>query len=220
MAIYGFGSTLDGEEFKDEFFNDEKIILGWNAENAQDLYSLVSRIKIGDIIYLKTNQPGGRTVKIKGIGEVKAIELLAAIELGKRIFLKQSTPKEKMDNPNKIWSSSRYLFYGKKQELFYCYFLDHKKQLIERKLLFMGTTNQATTHTREIFKEAYLVSASSVVCLHNHPSNDVRPSKEDIRFTKRLMEIGMLQGIPVVDHIIVGDHSYYSFYEHSNVLNI
>lgn len=84
----------------------------------------------------------------------------------------------------------------------------------------MGTTNQATTHTREIFKEAYLVSASSIVCLHNHPSNDVRPSKEDIRFTKRLMEIGMLQGIPVVDHIIVGDHSYYSFYEHSNVLNI
>ncbi|MBQ7612013.1 MAG: hypothetical protein IJU92_02955 [Spirochaetaceae bacterium] len=70
MAIYGFGSTLDGEEFKDEFFNDEKIILGWNAENAQDLYSLVSRIKIGDIIYLKTNQPGGRTVKIKGIGVV------------------------------------------------------------------------------------------------------------------------------------------------------
>ena len=159
-------------------------------------------------------------IKIKGIGEVKAIELLAAIQLGKRIFLKQSTPKEKMDNPNKIWSSSRYLFYGKKQELFYCYFLDHKKQLIERKLLFMGTTNQATTHTREIFKEAYLVSASSIVCLHNHPSNDVRPSKEDIRFTKRLMEIGMLQGIPVVDHIIVGDHSYYSFYEHSNVLNI
>ena len=70
MAIYGFGSTLDGEEFKDEFFNDEKIILGWNAENAQDLYSLVSRIKIGDIIYLKTNQPGGRTAKIKGIGVV------------------------------------------------------------------------------------------------------------------------------------------------------
>ena len=84
----------------------------------------------------------------------------------------------------------------------------------------MGTINQATTHTREIFKEAYLVSASSIVCLHNHPSNDVTPSKEDILFTDRLMKVGNMHGIKLVDHIIVGDNSFYSFYEHSNVLNI
>ena len=125
-----------------------------------------------------------------------------------------------MQDPKSIWESSKYLFYRKKQELFYCYYFDNKQKLIERKLLFMGTINQATTHTREIFKEAYLVSASSIVCLHNHPSNDVTPSKEDILFTDRLMKVGNMHGIKLVDHIIVGDNSFYSFYEHSNVLNI
>ena len=84
----------------------------------------------------------------------------------------------------------------------------------------MGTINQATTHTREIFKEAYKLSASSIVCLHNHPSNDITPSKADILFTERLMKTGTIQGIPVVDHIIVGINSFYSFYEHSNILNL
>ena len=144
-------------------------------------------------------------VKINGIGEVKAIELLASIELGKRIFLKESKKLERLENPQAIWESSRYLFNGLKQEHFYCYYFNNKQELIERKLIFMGTINQATTHTREIFKEAYKVSASSIVCLHNHPSNDVTPSKADIIFT---------------DHIIVGDNSFYSFYEHSNILNL
>ena len=84
----------------------------------------------------------------------------------------------------------------------------------------MGTINGAVTHTREIFKEAYKVSACSIVCLHNHPSNDTTPSKEDILFTERLMRTGTIQGIPVVDHIIVGDDSYYSFYENRHSLNL
>ena len=77
----------------------------------------------------------------------------------------------------------------------------------------MGTINRSVVHPREIFKEAYLLSASSIVCMHNHPSGDVTPSHEDIVFTKNIMEIGQIQGIPVVDHIIVADDEYYSFYE-------
>lgn len=84
----------------------------------------------------------------------------------------------------------------------------------------MGTINRSITHMREIFKEAYKLSASSIVCIHNHPSNDVTPSKEDIKFTKNLFKTGELQGIPVADHIIIGDDSYYSFYEHINILNL
>lgn len=83
----------------------------------------------------------------------------------------------------------------------------------------MGTVNKSITHPREIFKEAYKNSASSIVCLHNHPSNDLCPSMADINFTKSLMEIGRIQGIPLIDHIIVGDDSFYSFYEHGNILN-
>ena len=159
-------------------------------------------------------------MKIKGIGEVKAIELLASIELGKRILLKDVKKLEILDNPKIIWESSRYLLNDKKQEYFYCLYFDNKQRLIERKLLFMGTINRPITHMREIFKEAYKLSASSIVCIHNHPSNDVTPSKEDIKFTKNLFKTGELQGIPVADHIIIGDDSYYSFYEHINILNL
>ena len=83
----------------------------------------------------------------------------------------------------------------------------------------MGTLNKSIVHPREIFKEAYLVSASSIICMHNHPTGDVSPSKEDINITRTLMRIGKIQNIPIVDHIIVGDNGYYSFYEH-NILDI
>ena len=150
--------------------------------------------------------------EIKGIGEVKAIELIAAIEFGKRIFF-QRLDKKKLKTPEEIWKDARYFFHGKKQEIFVCYYFNSKQELIEKKQLFTGTVNKSITHTREVFKEAYKVSAHSIVCLHNHPSNDTTPSKEDILFTKALMETGNIQGIPVVDHIIVGENNYYSFYE-------
>ncbi|MCI8347803.1 MAG: DNA repair protein RadC [Bacilli bacterium] len=155
---------------------------------------------------------------IKGVGEVKAIELIATIELGKRIFLaKAGKDNIKMCNPKEIWNMTRYLFYGKKQEYFYCLYLNNKQELIERKLLFMGTINRSIVHPREVFKEAYLVSASNIICMHNHPSGDVTPSKEDLYFTKNLAEIGKMQGIPIIDHIIVSDDSYYSFYENKDI---
>lgn len=159
-------------------------------------------------------------MKIKGIGEVKAIELLACIELGKRIFLTSSKPAKKLATPKEIWEDSKYLFSALKQEHFYCFYFNNKNELLERKLLFIGTINQSITHPREIFKEAYRLSASSIVCLHNHPSNDPNPSKADILFTEKIIKAGNIQGIPIIDHIIVGENSYYSFYEHKNILNL
>lgn len=81
----------------------------------------------------------------------------------------------------------------------------------------MGTLNRSSVHPREVFKEAYLRSASSIICIHNHPSGNITPSKEDIRLTKALKEIGDTFGIPVLDHIIISDNSYYSFYEQSDI---
>lgn len=153
-------------------------------------------------------------LEIRGIGFVKAIELLGAIELGKRIwYQKENLQKKKMTTAKKIWENTKYLFANKNQECFYCLYFDNKQKLIEEKLLFMGTINRSVVHPREIFKEAYLLSASSIVCMHNHPSGDASPSHEDILFTKNIMEIGRIQKIPVVDHIIVTDYEYYSFYE-------
>lgn len=190
---------------------------GTKNKNVKELaIDILKKYEIVDLKDISINN----LMKIKGIGEVKAIELLASIELGKRIYLKESKTLEKLETPKEIWESSRYLLNNKKQEFFYCLYFDNKQRLIERKLLFMGTINRSVTHMREIFKEAYKVSASSIVCIHNHPSNDITPSKEDIKFTRNLIKTGELQGIPVVDHIIIGDDSYYSFYEHISILNL
>ncbi len=190
---------------------------GTREKNVNELS--IELLKKYDLIDLKNITLSDLT-KIKGIGEVKALELIAALELGKRIFLRDSKALQKLDNAKAIWESSKYLFTGLKQEYFYCYYFNNKQELIEKKLIFMGTINSATTHTREIFKEAYLVSATSIVCLHNHPSNNIEPSKADIFFTEALMRTGEIQGIPIIDHIIVGETNYYSFYEHKESINL
>lgn len=154
---------------------------------------------------------------IKGIGKVKALHLLASVELGKRVLMKNSNNHLRYTNPKDIFESVRYLFAGKKQECFYALYFNQKQELLERKLLFMGTVNRSIVHPREVFREAYLLSASSFICVHNHPSGDVTPSYEDIRLTKALMEIGEMNGIPVLDHLVVSDDSYYSFREHGRM---
>ena len=110
-----------------------------------------------------------------------------------------------------------YLFKNKNQEEFYCLYLDNKKKYIDKIKLFTGSINISIVHPREIFKEAYLSSAAYIICIHNHPSGNVIPSKEDINVTNTLVKIGSMQGIPIIDHIIIGNNNYYSFYE-NNVL--
>ena len=154
---------------------------------------------------------------IPGIGLVKGITLKAAIELGRRVYQKNLNNNIKLNSSNLIYDYIKNRLIDKKQEQFIAIYLDTKKYLIEDKLLFIGTLNNSVVHPREIFKYAYLVSASSIICVHNHPSNDVLPSKEDLIFTKKLVEIGKIQGINVIDHIIVGNNNYYSFYDNGDI---
>ena len=87
--------------------------------------------------------------------------------------------------------------------------------LILKKEIYKGTIDSVTIHPREIFKEAIKESASFIIIMHNHPSGDTTPSKEDIEITNRLMQVGQIVGIKVLDHIIISNESYYSFYENS-----
>lgn len=195
------------------------IILRTGTKNysATDLaIELLKRYNVQQLHDITIN----KLTKIKGIGEVKAIELLATIELGKRIYVKKKQNLIKLTSPKLIWEDSKHLFINLKQEYFYCLYLNNRQELLERKLLFMGTINQSITHPREIFKEAYRLSASGIICMHNHPSGDLTPSKADISFTEKLVRIGNIQGIPILDHIIIGEDEYYSFYENSNILNM
>ena len=155
---------------------------------------------------------------IKGIGKVKAIELLAVIELGKRIYAEvNDNDLINCTSPVNIINYFNYLFKDKKQEEFYVIFLDNKKKYISKKLLFIGSINYSIVHPREIFKEAYLCSASFIICLHNHPSGDSYPSKEDDNITRKIKEIGLIHGIPLIDHIIIGKNNYYSYFENEKI---
>lgn len=200
---------------KENLSNSELLALilktGIKDINAVDVANNLLK-EIGNITNLK-NINLNTLKNIKGIGEAKAIELIALTELSKRIHFNLNDKKIKLSNPKIIYEQNKYLFDGLKQEHFYALYLNNKKELIERKLLFMGTINKSVVHPREVFKEAYNLSASSIVCMHNHPGGDFLPSPEDIKLTKALIEIGNLNGIPIVDHLIITNDGYYSFYE-------
>ncbi len=155
-------------------------------------------------------------ISIPGIGNAKACSLLAIIEVAKRISKERTSLNNIcIKSADVAFEYFKSIFEDKKQEYFYAIYLDNKKKAIETKLLFIGTLNQSIVHPREVFKEAYLLSASSIICVHNHPSGNITPSKEDIVLTKRLCDIGMLMGIKLVDHLIIGSDTYYSFLENN-----
>jgi DNA repair protein RadC len=151
--------------------------------------------------------------EIKGIGQVKGINILAAVEFGKRI--QQFKEKERYvirspeDGANYVMEEMSSL----KQEHFVTIFLNTKNQVIHRQTIFIGSLNASIVHPREVFREAIKRSAASIICAHNHPSGDPTPSQEDIHVTKRLSESGKMIGIELLDHLIIGDHKFISLKE-------
>jgi len=152
---------------------------------------------------------------IKGMGKIKSIELIAAIELGKRVYETVPNIYKKYENVNKIYEGFKDLIKDEKQENFYALYFDTKQNLIDYKLLFKGTLNVTTVHPRDIFKEAFLLNAASFIIIHNHPSGDPLPSKPDVDLTNQINTISKIMGINFLDHIIIGQDKYFSFYEES-----
>ncbi|MEZ0119630.1 UNVERIFIED_ORG: DNA repair protein RadC [Heyndrickxia coagulans] len=147
---------------------------------------------------------------IKGIGTAKAVQILAAIELGRRIANLQHDTRyvirTPQDGANYVMNDMRFL----SQEHFVCLYLNIKNQVIHRQTIFIGSLNASIVHPREVFKEALRRSAASIICFHNHPSGDPSPSKEDIEVTKRLAECGKIMGIEILDHLIIGEKKFVS----------
>ena len=199
-------SSLSNEELL-------SIILKTGTKNisVKDLSRTVLN-EIHDITNLR-DITYNKLIKIKGIGSVKAIELLASLELGKRVYYTSLKDKVKLNNSSLIFNYFKNLFINETQENFYALYLNTKMELISYKLLFKGTINTSVVHPREIFRHAFLESAYSVIVIHNHPSNNTTPSNEDIELTNKLFEIGNIMSIPLLDHIIIGKDNYYSFYE-------
>lgn len=199
-------SSLSNEELL-------SIILKTGTKNisVKDLSRIVLN-EIHDITNLR-DITYNKLIKIKGIGSVKAIELLASLELGRRVYYTSLKDKVKLNNSSLIFNYFKNLFINETQENFYALYLNTKMELISYKLLFKGTINTSVVHPREIFRHAFLESAYSVIVIHNHPSNNTTPSNEDTELTNKLFEIGNIMSIPLLDHIIIGKDNYYSFYE-------
>jgi DNA repair protein RadC len=157
-------------------------------------------------------------MKIDGIGRVKAIEIKAALEFGRRVYLYNSKMEQVLLNSSDIiYNYFSALLLDKKQEYFYCVYVDTKSKYIDKKCLFIGTINSSIVHPREVFKEAYLLGAVAIICIHNHPSGNPIPSREDYDITNTLIEVGKILGIKVLDHIIICKENYYSFLENNDI---
>lgn len=149
---------------------------------------------------------------INGIGQTKALQIKAALELASRIA-SYKPAKYKVKNPWDIYKyymeSLRYQY----KEIFKVVLLNTKNEIITDVDISVGTLNSSLVHPREVFREAIRRSSNKIILLHNHPSGNCEPSKEDKNVTSRLRDCGEIMGIEVIDHIIIGDGVYFSFKE-------
>ncbi len=150
---------------------------------------------------------------IKGIGEAKAVQLLAAIELGRRLAQKEIDSRYTIRSPEDAAAYLMPEMESLTQENFVALFLNTKNQIIHKQTIFIGSLNASIVHPRELFREAIKRSAASIICAHNHPSGNATPSPEDIDVTQRLQEAGIIIGIELLDHVIIGNHQYISMKE-------
>jgi len=149
--------------------------------------------------------------EFKGIGESKARQIKAAFELGRRLAAQPIQNGEPIGSSRDVYLAFRSRYRHIPQEHFITLLLDTKNRLIETCIVSKGSLNGSLTHPREVFKQAVRHSAAGVILIHNHPSGDPAPSNEDISVTKQLAEAGKILGIRVLDHIILGSETYYSF---------
>lgn len=200
--------------------SDEELLsivlkTGTKDVSAKTLASQILK-EIGNIQNLK-NITFHELTNIKGIGAAKACLVLAIQELHKRMNRKRDKIIDvKITTPEIVYDYYKNIV-NEYQEYFYCLYLDSNKKVLKEKLLFMGTVNRSMVHPRDIFKEAYMVNATAFICVHNHPTGDVRPSREDLEVTNNLNKIGRLMGIKLVDHVIISENKYYSFLENGKI---
>ena len=151
--------------------------------------------------------------KVRGVGKVKAIQLKAVAELTRRISKRTAKESLVMDSPETV---ARYFMEDlrhRDKECFMMLSLDSKGALISESLISIGTVNASLASPREVFVEAVNNRAVSIILVHNHPSGNPKPSKNDLVVTRQMKDAGELLGIKLIDHIIIGDNSYISLSE-------
>ena len=175
-----------------------------SVEMAKDLLSETRTLRKLDALSFP------EMTAIKGIGLAKYAQIKAALEIGKRFFQEKSPLKKKIFNAGDVADYYKPRMRDLKKEKFKLILLDVKNKIIKDVTISEGSLTESLVHPREVIKEIVRESAASVIFLHNHPSGESSPSRNDLEITHRLMEACKIIGVKVLDHIILGDGNYTS----------
>ena len=185
---------------------------GTKEKSALRLAEEVLALEEKGILFLTECAPE-ELAKVKGVGAAKSCQILAAVELGKRVATKPREKRPQAGNPDAIASLFMEELRYYKKEVFNVLMINTKGEVIGIDRTFVGDLCSTVIHPREVFLSAVKRSAAAVAFAHNHPSGDPTPSEDDIVTTKKLVEAGKILGIQVWDHIVIGDGTYVSFRE-------
>jgi DNA repair protein RadC len=190
------------------------IIIGAGAtdSNAIDLAQKLLA-DCGALRNLARRSPG-ELMRVHGIGPAKAARVRAALAIARRYACEPLAPGTVITGSRQVFAHMGEKLAGLQKECFIALLLDTKNRVVSEDQVAVGSLNESVVHPREVFKRAISESAAKVIFVHNHPSGNPEPSAQDRRLTVRLREVGDLVGIPVLDHVIVGRDTYFSFAEH------
>lgn len=152
-------------------------------------------------------------MKIPGIGRIKAIEIMAATELGHRIAVAPQIKEGTVVSSSWVGNYLTKELSNLTQENVVALYLNTKNEIVKKETIFIGSLNSSVAHPREIFKGAIRYSAARIIVAHNHPSGNTEPSEADYSFTRRMVDAGEMMGIEVLDHFIIGENKYLSLRE-------
>lgn len=151
--------------------------------------------------------------RVPGIGPAVTARLIAALELGRRMAREGATERPRIRGPRDVYDICAPALVDAKQEEFRVLLLNTQHAVLRELVVTRGTLDSSVVHPREVFRSAIIESAAAVILVHNHPSGDPAPSREDREVTDQLASAGQLVGIPVLDHVVIGDGRYVSFVE-------
>jgi DNA repair protein RadC len=152
-----------------------------------------------------------RLRQVRGVGVPRASRVIAAIEVGRRALSGHPEDRLQFGSPRQLAEYLMPLYSGHREERFGVVLMDAKRRLLRTEILSVGTVDRSLAHPREVFRPAVVASAASLAMFHNHPSGDPLPSPDDLRLTRQLASAGVIMGIEIVDHLILGHGRWFSF---------
>ncbi len=211
---------------------EKAMSLGFGALSDSELLALIissgipgtNSISLANDILIRTDGLGGlmkmslqQIMELKGIGLAKASQILASLELIRRLSYINMINSDVLSDPRMLVTWLQKNYGSRNQEYFVAVFLNSRGQVKGCREIFVGTRERVTIEVRELFNEALRCNASRMIIAHNHPSQITEPSKADINMTLTLHQAGEIMGISLVDHVIVSYDRYYSFRENGRI---